>query len=121
MTFEELLARIVNQTPGALAGGIVGADGIAVEEYHALDADVDLASLAAEFQRLLDEARKVASGVYGRPDALRELVVLTDAHQLLFRQVDEDYALVIALAPSGLLGKARYLARGILAELRQEL
>ncbi len=121
MTFRDLLAEIVDRTPGGLAGGIIGSDGIPVEEYCAAGVELDLASLAAEFQRVLDEARKIAGAFYARDDTLQELVVVTDTHQLLFRQVDEDYAVVVALDPSGLLGKARYLVRSILQELRNEL
>ena len=35
MTFRELLAKIVNGTPGAVAGAIMGQDGIAIDEYVA--------------------------------------------------------------------------------------
>ena len=41
--------------------------------------------------------------------------------ELLFRQVDDDVLLVLALSPAGNAGKARYLIRRHLMQLRSEL
>ena len=40
---------------------------------------------------------------------------------LVFRPVDEDIFLVVAMPPEGNLGKARYMARRHLLAIRQEL
>ena len=40
---------------------------------------------------------------------------------LVFRNVDDETFLVVAIAPDGNLGKARYLIRRQLIHLRQEL
>lgn len=124
MTFREILAKIVDPTPGAVAGVIMAADGIPLEEYRVPGAagEVDLSSVAVEFQRVLEQARKVAGALYGGSgEALSELVLVTSGHQLLFRQVDEEFSLVVALDPAGSLGKARYLARMLLQEVREAL
>ena len=66
--------------------------------------------------------RKVSGALYGADGGgLEELILVTSGHQLLFRQVDDDYFLVVALDPRGLLGKARYLVRTVIRELREEL
>jgi predicted regulator of Ras-like GTPase activity (Roadblock/LC7/MglB family) len=122
MMFREVLAGIIDGTPGALAGAIMGSDGIPVDEYRAVQDSLDLDTVAIEFQRVLEQAIKVASALYG-PDGgeLEELVLRTSAHQLLFRQLDDEHFVVIALAPGGMLGKARYLLRSVLHKVRQEL
>jgi predicted regulator of Ras-like GTPase activity (Roadblock/LC7/MglB family) len=122
MMFREVLAGIIDGTPGALAGAIMGSDGIPVDEYRAVQDSLDLDTVAIEFQRVLEQAIKVASALYG-PDGgeLEELVLRTSSHQLLFRQVDDEHFVVIALAPDGMLGKARYLLRSVLHKVRQEL
>ena len=65
MTFREILERIVLQTPGALAGAVMAADGIPIDELEREEGSVDLTAVAVEFQRVLDQARKVAGALYG--------------------------------------------------------
>lgn len=124
MTFREVLAKIVDGTPGALAGAIMGSDGIPIDEYGTAGSRLDLASVAIEFERVLDQARKVAGALFGgeRPQgALEELVLMTPGLQLLFRQIDPEYFLVVALERTGSLGKARYLVRTVLHDLQEAL
>jgi predicted regulator of Ras-like GTPase activity (Roadblock/LC7/MglB family) len=122
MTFREALAAVVNGTPGARAAVLMGADGIPVEEFCNEDEGIDLPSIAVEFQRVLAEARKVADMVDAEgAGALEELVLQTSRGQLLFRALDEEYFLVVALGRNGFLGKARYLIASLLRNIRQEL
>ena len=122
MTFREILASVIDSTPGALAGAIMCADGIALDEYRKPDAQVDLKAVTVEFQRVLEQARKVAGALYGEEEGgLEELMLETAGHQLLFRQIDDEYFLVIALRQDGMLGKARYLVRNVLHSLQEEL
>ena len=120
MTFREMLATIVDRTPGALAGAIMGEDGLAVEEYAPRPGRLALAAAAVAFQPVLGAARKVAGAQEGAAD-LQELIVTTSRYQLLFRQLDDEYFLAVAFDPSGTLGKARYLVGSLLRDLRQEL
>jgi predicted regulator of Ras-like GTPase activity (Roadblock/LC7/MglB family) len=120
--FRDILAEIVDGTPGALAGAIMGRDGIPVAEYPVDPGDLDLAAVAIEFQRVLDQASKVAGSLFGpRNPGLEELVLTTSGPQLLFRNVDDDYFMVIALERTGTLGKARYLLRNALQRVQEEL
>ena len=122
MSFREALRAIVDQTPGGLAAVLMGSDGIAVDEYSRRRGELDLSAVAVEFQRVLEQARLVAAGLYGRAASQpAELVLVTGQHQLLFRQLDEEYFIVLALDPAGLLGKARYLVGNTLDSLRAEL
>lgn len=120
MTFQEILTRVVDGTPGALAGAIMGGDGIAISDYARPKANVDLLAVAVEFLSVLDGARKVARTL-DASGSLEELVLTTSAHQLYFRQIDDEYFLVIALEPGGMLGKARWLVRSLMDALRSEL
>ena len=121
MTFREILANVVNGTPGALGATLIGADGIAVDEYM-IDSDVDASALAVEFQRVLEEARKLArTHLGGSGGGLEELILTTETQQLLFRQVDDEYFVVVVLDRSAILGKARYLVGALLGALRREL
>ena len=122
MTFREILERVIEDTPGALAGAVMCDDGVAIDEYRKEDARVDLGTVSVEFQGVLEQARKVAHVLYGAGQgALEELTLRTAGHQLLFRQIDDEYFLVLALSHDAMLGKARYLTGMVLHTLRQEL
>lgn len=121
MTFREILERVVGQTPGALAGAIMGTDGIPIEEYNVSGADIDLNALTIEFGAVIQQLRKVSASLYGEVDALEEIVLGTREHQLLFCPIDDDYVFVVALEPLGMVGKVRYLIRSVMQELRREL
>ena len=122
MTFQEILTTIVDGTPGALAGAIMATDGIPVEEYERGDAEVELSLLAVEFQRVLEQSNKVAAALYrDQAEPLREMILVTAGHQLLFRPIDSDFFIVLVLEPGGSLGKARYLIRTVLHNLKDAL
>ncbi len=121
MTFREILARVVDGTPGALAGAVMGQDGIPIEEYAAVRDAVDLTAIAVEFERVLDESEKVAGALFGGAGGLQELIMTTAGPQLLFRRIDEECFLVVALDKTGGMGKARYLVRSILQDLHEAL
>ena len=121
MTFREILEHVVGQTPGAVAGSIMGTDGVAIEEFAASGADLDLNTLTVEYGAVLEQLRKVSGSLYGDAEALEEIVICARDHQLFFRPIDEDYLFVVALEPNGMLGKARYLVRSVLGALREEL
>lgn len=122
MTFREILESVVLKTPGALAGVVMAVDGIPVDEFVREGAHIDLATLSVEFQRVIDQARKVSGALYGETGGgLEELLLITTGHQLLFRQLDDDFFVAIALDPSGSLGKARYLVRSLLRNLQEAL
>jgi predicted regulator of Ras-like GTPase activity (Roadblock/LC7/MglB family) len=121
-TFREILSDIVEQTPGGIAAAVMASDGIPVDEYRKRGAGLELASVAVEFQRVLEQAKQIAGLLYGQNGSQpEELVLVTGQHQLLFRQADGDHFVVIALDPTGMLGKARYLVRTLLDAIREEL
>ena len=122
MTFREILQKLVEETPGALAGAVIASDGIPVDEFQLEDADIDLTVVAVEFQRVLEQAHKATGAFYGGAEAkLDELILVTGSHQLLFRQLDDEFFVVVALTPQGMLGKARYLVGCLLRDLQEAL
>jgi predicted regulator of Ras-like GTPase activity (Roadblock/LC7/MglB family) len=122
MTFREILSTLVERTPGALAAAVMAGDGVAIDEYAREGAEVDLGAIAVEFGRIFAQSQKVASALYGTRDGdLDELLLVLGGHQILFRKLDEDSFLLLALDQNGLVGKARWLARNLLQEIRDAL
>jgi predicted regulator of Ras-like GTPase activity (Roadblock/LC7/MglB family) len=124
MNFEPTLRKMIDGVSGALGIALMGSDGIPIAEVQpeaAADAggDAEVGAAGVEFGRVLDEVRKAADGLgAGR---LEEAIVGLARYWLLFRVVDDELFLIAALEPRGNLGKARFLMRRHLLELRDQL
>lgn len=121
MSFEPTLQKMIDGCPGALGIALMGSDGIPVAEIavEAAEGGDVVAAAGVEFGRILDEVRKGSDAIGG--GRLEELVVGLARYTLLFRAVDDELFVVVALLPDGNLGKARFLMRRHLLELREQL
>jgi predicted regulator of Ras-like GTPase activity (Roadblock/LC7/MglB family) len=124
MSFAALLREIVEGCGGGIGAALMGNDGIPIEQVtasHAVSSPLaeDIATAGTEFGRILEEIRKASDAVAG--GAVVETMIQLSRVMLIFRTVDEETFLVVALATDGNLGKARYLIRRQLLALRQEL
>jgi predicted regulator of Ras-like GTPase activity (Roadblock/LC7/MglB family) len=124
MSFKSILQTIVDGCGGGLGAALMGNDGIPIEQVtrgqgtQAMPGD-DVSAAGVEFGRILEEIRKASDALGG--GALAETIVSLAHFTLILRHIDDDTFLVLALAPDGNLGKARYLIRRHLLELREEL
>jgi predicted regulator of Ras-like GTPase activity (Roadblock/LC7/MglB family) len=124
MSFENVLRTIVENAGGGLAAALMGNDGIPIEQFVSPSAgeilgEDDVAAAGVEFGRILDEIRKASDALAG--GTVMETVVSLARFLLVLRPVDGDTFLVVAIAPDGNLGKARYLIRRHLLALREQL
>ena len=124
MSFREILRGIVEECGGGIGAALMGSDGLPIEEVvrerlpeGPLSEDISVAGV--EFQRILDDIRKASDGL--EAGALEETVVVLGRVSLVFRPVDPETFLVVVLDANGNLGKARYLIRRNLLEIRQQL
>ena len=124
MSFEPTLQKMIDGCSGAIGIALMGSDGIAVAALQAPDPDLsvldgEVGAAGIEFGRILDEVRKASDALSG--GRLEEVVVGLARFTLVFRAVDDELFLVVALAEGGNLGKARFLMRRYLLELREQL
>ncbi len=119
MSFETILREIVTQCPGCIGVALMNSDGIPIAEVGGAGESDEVTLLGVEFGRVLDEARKVASTVNG--GELAELVIGMARTQVVLRALDRETFFVLALDPTGNLGKARYLLRRHSLEVRDQL
>jgi predicted regulator of Ras-like GTPase activity (Roadblock/LC7/MglB family) len=124
MSFRSILQTIVDGCGGGLGAALMGNDGIPIEQVSRGQSPSpmprdDVSAAGVEFGRILEEIRKASDALGG--GALAETVVSLAHFTLILRHIDDDTFLVLALAPDGNLGKARYLIRRHLLELREEL
>jgi len=125
MSFTETLRSLVDDCGGGLGAALMGSDGIPIEQVSASGPGApglphdEIGAAGVEFGRILEEMRKASDALGG--GALVETVVTLARFTLVLRVVDADTFLVLALAPDGNLGKARYLIRRHLLAIREQL
>ena len=115
MSFAETLRRIVEESGGGIAAVLIGRDGIPIEQVQAQDSGV----AGVEFGRIVEEARKAADSLDG--GLPRECIFVLQRLSILVHTIDAETFVVLALAPDGNLGKARYLLRRYALAIREEL
>jgi predicted regulator of Ras-like GTPase activity (Roadblock/LC7/MglB family) len=124
MSLESIVQSIVNEGKGIVAAALMESDGIPIVQVHGRSAagaplHGDVAPAGVEFGRILDDVAKAADAIgAGR---MNEVVFSLERLTLVFARVEDDILLVVAIAPDGNLGKARYLIRRSLMAVRQEL
>jgi predicted regulator of Ras-like GTPase activity (Roadblock/LC7/MglB family) len=130
MNFTSTLRTIVDECGGGIGAALMGSDGIPIEQVEARElpgsaggdaaaVGEEIAALGVEFGRILDEARKAADSLGGGP--VEEACLRMARFWVLLRTLDAETFLVLVLTPDGNLGKARFLMRRHLAELREHL
>ena len=122
MSFAAILASVLDQCDGELGVALMGLDGVPIHVLRPtkssmrddpFEGDVTLAGV--EFGPILKEMGRAADRLAaGR---VRETVIRLDRATLLCQRVDEGTWLVLALAPDGNVGKARFLMRRSLLAL----
>jgi predicted regulator of Ras-like GTPase activity (Roadblock/LC7/MglB family) len=116
--FRESLEKIIDNCDGAVAGVVMGFDGIAVDTISR-DGEVDVNTISMEFSFVLGQVRKAAELL--EVGSLEEVSIRSESLTFVIRVLSEDYFLGIALKPDGNFGKGRFLMRLALPDLRAEL
>jgi len=117
MSFRDTLERICVRVEGALGAVVIAEDGIVVER-HAVDPDLDIELAGVELVSAAREVRRATAAV--EAGALDEMVVSNARRLSLLRQVGPGYYLLVLMAPSGQVGRARYEIRRAAYDLAAE-
>ncbi len=120
MSFLPHLESVVKQVDGALACSVMGFDGIAVESHQVSSTDdLELSTAWVEFANILSQVKNAAELL--KTGAVSEVAISSEKVTTLMRLITPDYFMVLALAPSGNLGKGRYVLRVTAPKLKSEL
>jgi predicted regulator of Ras-like GTPase activity (Roadblock/LC7/MglB family) len=119
MGFREHLEQVCRSVDGAVACSLMGVDGIEVDTAVQESGDLDVKSLLVEYSGVLRSAREAAEA--HQAGGVAEISIATDKLVAVVRTVSPEYFMVVALAPEGNLGKARYLLRVTAPKLKLEL
>jgi predicted regulator of Ras-like GTPase activity (Roadblock/LC7/MglB family) len=124
MMFKDALRQIVEQTEGAIAGLLMGFDGIAVESYTKDEAAPgreakDINEIGMEFSVILSSIKRAAESL--EAGHAKEVAIQAEHLTTLIRVVNEDYFVALTMRPDGNPGKGRFVLRTAAPKLLQEL
>jgi len=107
--FKELLREVVDSTDGAVAGLLMGYDGITLENYARGGQAIDVESVGMEYSVVLTQIRQAAEML--DIGTAREITVQTESMTTVIRLINDEYFVAVALKPGGNYGKARFQLR----------
>jgi predicted regulator of Ras-like GTPase activity (Roadblock/LC7/MglB family) len=107
--FKDLLQEVVENTHGAVAGLLMGFDGIMVDSYAGEDIGLNVETIGMEYSAVLNQIKQAAEMLdIGKA---REVAVQAETLTTVIRLLNDEYFVALAMLPSGNIGKARYLLR----------
>jgi len=117
--FESRLAQAVSKVMGAIAAGIVGADGIPVAEFKG-DDEFDVSIASAELASIVADATRISQDLQGGD--FEESIVKSSDITLVTRMIGKDFYTFIAMKGKlQNLGLARFELKKMSEELKDSL
>jgi predicted regulator of Ras-like GTPase activity (Roadblock/LC7/MglB family) len=110
--FQAMLREVVEGTDGAIAGLLMGFDGITVDSYTRDEGTLGvegLEALGSEYSQILGQIKQAVVAL--ELGEAREVAVSAENMTTVIRLLNESYFIALAMAPTGNLGKGRYLLR----------
>jgi predicted regulator of Ras-like GTPase activity (Roadblock/LC7/MglB family) len=128
--FKDALRQIVDSTEGAIAGLLMGFDGIAVESYTRDEANTaardegertprDITEIGMEFSVILGSIKRAAEALDA--GGAREVAIQSEHLVTLIRVINDDYFVAMTMRPDGNPGKGRFVLRTAAPKLVAEL
>jgi len=118
MDFNRVVADMVENVPGGIAGVLMANDGISVAEYLKAGEDLDIHSLGVEYTHILKEI-KTASDLL-EAGLLDEVTISTSSVIVILRLINDEYLIALVISSDGNAGRARYMLRLISSDLSEE-
>lgn len=120
MSFRDDLEGVCGRVDGAFAASVMGFDGIPIETVEPKPPEgVDLSSLLVEYSGILSQVRQSADAL--QMGKASEVSIRTEKMVAVARLLTPEYFVVVALAPEGNVGRARYELRVTGAKMAAQL
>jgi len=120
--FKEALRQIVESTEGAIAGLLMGFDGIAVDSYTRdteAEGAKDINEIGMEFSVILGSIKRAAEAL--EAGGAKEVAIQAEHLTTLIRVINDEYFVALTMRPDGNPGKGRFVLRTAAPRLMQEL
>jgi len=118
MDFKAVLNEIVNNVDGAIGAGLVGTDGIVIDQVSTKGV-FDMSAVGAEYATIIKNAKK-ASENFGLGKT-NEIMISTEKAMMIMMMVSQSYFIAIALELDGNLGRGRLEVKKAIPKLEREL
>ena len=118
MDFKAALNDMVQNTDGSIGAGLVGLDGIVIDQVSTRT-DFDITVAGAEYATIIKNALK-ASQNFGLGKT-GEIMISTDTTSMVMVLIGNQYFLALALALDGNLGRARLELKKLIPKFEQAL
>ena len=118
MDYKEILKAIVDNVEGSIGIGLVGMDGIVIDQFSE-DEEFDVTMVGAEYSTIIKNAQK-ASRDFGLGPTT-EILITTEAATMIMMMVGDAFFAVLAIALDGNLGRGRLEMKKQIPKLEKEL
>ena len=118
MDFKSILNEIISNVDGAIGAGLVGTDGIVIDQVS-LKGGFDISDVGAEYATIIKNAKK-ASENFGLGKT-GEILIATEKATMIMMTVGNDYFVAIALDLEGNLGRGRLEVKKAIPKFEQGL
>ncbi len=117
--FRDSIQKMVDRVDGAVAGILMGFDGISVESYTKPGDSTDIQTVGMELAHAVTQVRKAAEQL--EVGKLDEVILRAEKLDVIVHALNEEYFLAFAVRPEGNYGKARYVLRVTIPQIQAEL
>jgi len=118
MDFKSVLQKIVTSVDGAIGAGVIGEDGIAIDQFSS-KSDFDITAAGAEYSTIISSAKK-ASTSFGLGKT-NEVLISTEKATMIMMMVGDNYFVTLALNIDGNLGRGRLELKKSIPDLEKML
>jgi predicted regulator of Ras-like GTPase activity (Roadblock/LC7/MglB family) len=118
MDFKNLLSEMIGNVDGAIGAGLVGVDGIVIDQIS-LKGSFNISDVGAEYATIIKNAKK-ASESFGLGKT-NEILISTEKAMMIMNTVGSNYFVAIALELDGNLGRGRLEVKKAIPKLEKEL
>lgn len=117
--FKQVLRECVERTEGAIAGLVMGFDGIPVENYVKGDGLFDIETVGMELSFILTQIMKAAEML--NSGSAREVSIQAEHMTTVIRLLNTQYFAALTMEPGANFGKGRFLLRTLTPKLLDDL
>lgn len=117
--FKETLKEVVEGTDGAVAGLLMGFDGIEIDKFAREDSTLDIQTVGMELSGILGGIGRATQQL--EAGEAREVAIQAERFTIVIRILNAEYVVALALNPGANFGKGRFLLRVAAPKLLEAL